>query len=135
MNGIVSPLVRLQAPRVCGPPSAGLADPKGNGGRGKGREGQASGSKDGGGNGNGGGAHQGMKRNYQPWGRTGGWKKDEWRDDWFSAKDGAAASSTDTQEVHKVLGMLQRLALRHEDSINHDLGLLEVGSGQSTKCC
>ena len=95
-----------------------FADPKRNGGRGKGCEGQASGSKDGGGNGNGGGAHQGMKRNYQPWGRTGGWKKDEWRDDWFSAKDGAAASSTDMQEVHKVLGMLQRLALRHEDSIN-----------------
>ncbi|CAE7678489.1 unnamed protein product, partial [Symbiodinium necroappetens] len=102
------------------PKAPRFADPKknGGGGGGKGREGQASGSKDGGGNGNGGGAHQGMKRNYQPWRRTGGWKKDEWRDDWFSAKDGATASATDMQEVHKVLGVLQRLALRHEDSIN-----------------
>ena len=89
--------------------TAGLGDTKGNGGRGKGSEaqrGNATGS---------GGSQQSLKRQQAGWSRQGG-RKDSWFGDWGNDVD--SNSNAEIREIQKVIGMMQRLVLRHEDSIN-----------------
>ena len=66
-----------------------------------------------------GGRPQGQKRAQRPWNRQGGWTKDEsWPADWGTARGSSSSEWSEMNELQKLVGMMQRLVLRHEDSIN-----------------
>ena len=78
------------------------------GGRGKGSQGTPSSSGD--------GAGQSNKRQGQ-WGNGGGGRQNwGWQGNWKDS--GSSGDGAELQEIQKLLTMMQKLALRHEDSIN-----------------
>ena len=85
---------------------AQAAKTENKGGRGKGSQGTPGSSGD--------GAGQSNKRQGQ-WGGGGGGRK-EWPGNWKDS--GSSGDGAELQEMQKLMTMMQKLVLRHEDSIN-----------------
>ena len=64
-----------------------------------------------------GAAQQAPKRQHGSWGRKQDWAREQWSKEW-KGNAGSSSDNDEIKEMQKAISMMQRLALRHEDSIN-----------------
>ncbi|OLQ08728.1 LINE-1 retrotransposable element ORF2 protein [Symbiodinium microadriaticum] len=62
-------------------------------------------------------AQQAPKRQHGSWGRKQDWTNAQWSRDW-KGNAGSSYDNDEIKEMQRAISMMQRLALRHEDSIN-----------------